>query len=108
MTILDLSSCQLKTLRALEEFPSLSKTWDLLANSNYLREIEKVVGSVSTLRKLHLGTNSISEIQNLDGLTNLIELDLSINRISQIKGLWGLPNLKKLVLFTFLSFLTLV
>lgn len=99
MIILDLGSSQIKTLKKLEAFPDLDKIHDLLLNSNYLREIEKVIDNIHSIRKLDLSLNSIPEIKNLENLRNLTELDLSINKISQIKGLWGLSNLKKIVFF---------
>ena len=48
---------------------------------------------------LDLQGNQISEINNLNQLTNLIELDLSGNQISEIKNLDALGNLTELNLF---------
>ena len=54
--------------------------------------------SATSLTKLDLGDNAISDISVLAGLTNLTELLLPVNKITDISVLAGLPNLINLAL----------
>ncbi|MFX0033846.1 MAG: leucine-rich repeat domain-containing protein [Candidatus Hermodarchaeota archaeon] len=51
---------------------------------------------LTELQVLNLSKNQISEIKGLETLKNLVELDLSNNQIAKIQGLANLTNLKKL------------
>jgi protein phosphatase 1 regulatory subunit 7 len=47
---------------------------------------------------IYLNQNSISKIENLNHLKNLVSINLSNNLIRKIEGLNGLSNLKTLEL----------
>jgi hypothetical protein len=62
---------------------------------NHISEIRNLE-SLSELKVLNLSSNQISEIVNLNNLKNLEKLDISSNKISEIKGLDECINLKVL------------
>ena len=56
----------------------------------------KNINNLSNLRELNLSANYITEIKNIDNLVNLQELDLSRNKITKIKNIDNLVNLQVL------------
>ena len=71
-------------------------------NSNHISDFSPL-SSLTNLRRLALGGNSISDLSALfgaiSGLTNLERLYLDNNSISDVSALSGLPNLRQLWLF---------
>ena len=86
-----------KALRRIEQEKRL-KTGELDLKQCELAEIPKEVNQLTWLETLDLSFNKITEIQNLDKLSNLTLLDLSFNQITVIKNLDKLNNLSQLEL----------
>ena len=55
-----------------------------------------LIGRLTGLQELELGSNQITKIEGLDSLTSLQKLDLGGNQISKIEGLDSLTSLQKL------------
>jgi hypothetical protein len=72
----------------------------LLDWSTVLISLESGLGRLTSLTKLDLDSNNISDISPLSGLTNLTNLSLYTNNISDISPLSGLTNLTNLSLYT--------
>jgi len=62
---------------------------------HYITEIEDL-NSLTNLRRLYLEGNQITEINGLENLEKLETLDLRFNQIEEIKGLGNLKKLKTL------------
>lgn len=65
--------------------------------SNTTKEIENIQ-CLPALEQLWLGKNKITEMKNLDGLSNLKIISIQSNRLTNITGLSALPNLEELYL----------
>ena len=58
----------------------------------------EIINNLTSLTKLYLGDNQITEIKNLEKLTSLTKLSLSQNQITKIENLNSLRGLKKILL----------
>ena len=56
----------------------------------------KLIGELTSLKKLDLSSNKITTIHSLNNLVNLEKLDLSYNKITTTQGLEKLTNLQDL------------
>jgi|GEM_PF-2307336 len=56
----------------------------------------ELIGKLTSLQRLWLGRNQITQIQGLDKLASLLELGLGRNQITQIQGLDKLASLREL------------
>lgn len=64
---------------------------------NGFRELDTTkIFQITTLEKLDLGDNYLTNISGIEKLTKLTELDLSGNQLSHVSNLSGLVNLEKL------------
>lgn len=87
---LNLSSCSLSTIAALEGAPGLV---NLNLSSNTLRNLE-VLSPMTTLTELNLKHNAVTALTALSGLNNLETLDISFNSVSDLTPLSGCVKLK--------------
>ena len=70
-------------LRGIEACPNLVTLW---INQCELKQIDDSIKYLSRLRSLHICSNKIKSIQNLDRLKNLEILWLNDNRITSLNG----------------------
>ena len=80
-------------LRGIEACPNLVTLW---INQCELKQIDDSIKYLSRLRSLHICSNKIKSIQNLDRLKNLEILWLNDNRITSLNGLQSLSQLRVL------------
>ena len=73
--------------------PEAKHTVDVLLKEAKTTECDEANQKLSSLTKLSLERNEISDIKPLESLTNLTRLDLWNNKISDIKPLASLTNL---------------
>ena len=73
--------------------PEAKHTVEVLLRQAGTTECDAADGTLSSLTKLDLNNNEISDIKPLASLTNLTLLDLNYNEISDIKPLASLTNL---------------
>jgi hypothetical protein len=85
---------QITNMKKIECYQKMSI---LRLDRNKIRKIEGFVNyKHRDLKKLILTRNEIAKIENLDGLTSLVELYLGENRIREMENLDGLKNLQVL------------
>ncbi len=94
ITSLDLNWKSITSLKA-GDFDGLTSLRTLHLSSNSISDISPL-SVLTNLTTLHLSGNSITDIPELDGLTNLKYLNLSGNSITDISPLDGLTNLTTL------------
>ncbi|OEH75449.1 hypothetical protein cyc_03809 [Cyclospora cayetanensis] len=82
----------------IENLEPLKKLRKLALIANDVSVIEGLEAQGPTLEQLELYQNSITRIDNVQHLTNLIVLDLSFNRIQRIENLEPLVHLRELFL----------
>jgi len=93
LKILNLSHNNIEKMENLEVLKNLE---ELFLTGNKVRKMENL--KLTSLKKLYLDRNLISEIGDLEGLSNLETLNLNQNNISELKGLETLKKLKNLYL----------
>jgi len=91
LKILNLSNNNIEKIENLENLENLE---ELILTGNKVRIIENL--KLSSLKKLFLDRNLITEIGYLEGLYNLESLNLSQNSISELRDLGILKELKVL------------
>ena len=96
LTDLDASNLNITTLTGLEYCTSLTR---LYLNGNQISDVS-MLSNLIKLTFLNLNGNQINDISVLSGLTNLKILWLNNNQISDISSLPNLTNLQSLLLST--------